>query len=114
MCRKAARGDQETVAKADQQTAVSKEGKFIIPAVGHGKSSGSATAMKSYAGGMQLLGSAGFKTQYTFDAPQAGKYDLSARVVTVHEGHKVSFAVNDTKSIEVAVPYTIGLWKQTE
>ena len=107
-------GAQETVTKEDQKVVVSKDGKIIIPAVAHGKSSGSATAMKSYAGGMQLLGSAGFKTQYTIEAPQAGKYALSARVVTVHEGHRSSFAANDAKAVEVPVPYTIGMWKQTE
>ena len=47
--------------------------------------------------------------------PQAGKYVLTARVVTVQEGQKFLFAANDAKApVEVAVPYTIGKWQQTQ
>ncbi|MFO0824292.1 MAG: hypothetical protein U0792_14460 [Gemmataceae bacterium] len=99
--------------KEDQKITVGQDGTITIPVVSHGKSSGSGVAMKSFGGGMQLLGSAGFKTRYDFEAPQAGKYTLSARVVTVQENKKISFATNDSKAIEVSVPYTIGHWQQT-
>jgi hypothetical protein len=107
-------GVAETVNSSERQVAVDADGKIVIPAVAHGPSSGKATAMKSFSGGMQLLGSGGFKTEYVFDAPQAGKYVLSARVVTVHDGQKISAAVNDDKGVQVPVPNTIGMWKQTD
>lgn len=100
--------------KADQRVALSQDGKITIPAVAHGKATGSAPAMRSFAGSMQLLGRGGFTTQYTFDAPQAGKYALTARVVTVHEGQKFLLAANDAQPpVEIAVPYTVGTWQPT-
>ncbi len=103
-----------TVTKTDQQVAVSQDGKITVPAVAHSKATGTATAMKSFAGGMQLLGGGGFKTQYVFDVPQAGKYSLTARVATVQEGQKFLFAANDARQpVEIAVPYTIGMWQPT-
>ena len=70
--------------------------------------------MKSFAGGMQLHCSGGFKAEYEFKAPSAGKYALSARVVTAQKGQIIMVAANDpTKPMEIAVPYTIGMWQQT-
>jgi hypothetical protein len=70
--------------------------------------------MKSFAGGMQLHCTGGSQAEYAFEAPSAGKYMLSARVVTVQEGHKAMVAVNDPKSsVEMAIPYTIGKWQPT-
>ena len=67
--------------------------------------------MKSYSGGMQLHCKGGFKTQYMFEAPQAGKYALSARVATLQEGQKILFATNDAEQpVEIAVPYTCLLY----
>ena len=54
--------------------------------------------MKSFSGGMQLHCLGGFKAEYAFDAPQAGKYALTARVATVQEGQKFLFAANDAKA----------------
>ena len=70
--------------------------------------------MKSFAGGMQLHCTGGYQAEYAFEAPAAGKYTLSARVVTVQEGHRAMAAVNDPKSpLEVAIPYTVGKWQPT-
>ncbi len=45
----------------------------------------------------------------------AGKYALTARVVTAQEGQKFLVAANDSKApVEIAVPYTIGKWEQTK
>lgn len=102
-----------TVSAGDQQVAV-KNGAIIIPAVAHGKPTGKAAAMKSYSGGMQLHGLGGFKSTYTFEAPQAGKYALSARVATVQKGQQLLFATNTgNQPAELAVPYTKGMWEQT-
>lgn len=106
-------GDSAPVSAADQQVVV-KDGTIEIPAVAHGKSSGKSLTMKSFSGGMQLHSLGGFNAEYAFDAPQAGKYALSARVATVQEGQKFLFATNAAQQpLEVAVPYTLGMWEQT-
>ena len=107
--------EQAAVKESDQKVVASGQGSITVPAVAHGKSSGSGAAMKSYSGGMQIHCKGGFKTQYAFEAPQAGKYALTARVTTLQEGQKFLFAANDAKQpAEVAVPYTIGMWQQTK
>ena len=71
--------------------------------------------MKSFSGGMQLHCSGGFKADYEFEAPHAGKYALSWRVVTVQEGQKFLVQANDAKApVEIAAPYTCGMWQQTQ
>ncbi len=106
--------EQSPVTEADKKFSVNQAGIITIPVVAHGQASGSGAAMKSFAGGMQMHCRGGFKAQYVFDAPQAGKYALAARVATVQEGQKFLFAANDAKQpVEIAVPYTIGMWQQT-
>ncbi len=106
--------EQSPVAASDQRVVAGRDGSITVPAAAHGKSTGPAVPMKSYGGGMQIHCGGGFKTQYVFEAPQAGKYALTARVATLQEGQKFLFAVNDAKPpVEAAVPYTIGLWQQT-
>jgi len=94
---------------------VVENGTVTIPAVAHGKASGKSAAMKSFSGGMQLHSLGGFKTTYAFEAPQAGKYEISARVATVQDGQKFLISANDASQlVEVAVPYTLGMWQQTQ
>ena len=72
-------------------------------------------SMNSYPSGMQVHALGGFKAEYAFNAPQSGRYALSAWVTTVQEGQIFSFAVNSNKSpLELPVPYTIGMWQQTK
>jgi len=107
--------DQAPVKASDQQVDASREGAITIPSVAHGKSTGSGAAMKSYSSGMQINCKGGFKTQYQFESPQAGRYALTALVTTLQEGQKFLFAANDVKQqLEVAVPYTVGMWQQTK
>ena len=71
--------------------------------------------MKSFAGGMQLHCLGGFKTEYAFDAPQAGKYELTARVATVQDGQIFLISANDDRQpVETPVPYTLGMWQETQ
>lgn len=106
---------QTPVKAVDQQVVVGKDGALTIPAVLHGQASGASMALKSFSGGMQLNCNGGFKTQYAFEAAQAGKYALTARVATLQEGQKFLFAANAaTTPLELAVPYTIGMWQQTQ
>ncbi len=106
--------EQPKLADTDQKIVIGQNGVITIPAVAHSKQSGHFAAMKSFAGGMQLHCTGGFKTEYTVEVPRAGKYALTARVVTVQEGQKFRVAANDAKSpVEIAVPYTIGKWQMT-
>lgn len=106
---------QAPVKASDQQAVAGREGAITVPSVAHGKASGTVAAMKSYSGGMQINCKGGFKTQYEFEAPQAGKYALTARVATLQEGQIFLLAANDAKQpAEVVVPYTIGLWQPTK
>jgi hypothetical protein len=103
------------VSATDQEVVVGRDGVITIPAVAHGKPTGSCVAMKSFPVGMQLHCTGGFKTEYEVIAPSAGKYALSALVVTVQQGQKFMAAANDpTKPLEITVPYTIGKWEQTK
>lgn len=102
------------VSSADQEISV-KDGVVSIPAVAHGKSSGKIAAMKSFLGGMQIHCLGGAAADYEFEVPFSGKYQLSAKVATVQTGQQFIFATNGAKdAIETAVPYTLGLWQQSE
>lgn len=100
---------------ADREIVVARDGTIAIPAVAFSKPKGNARSMKSFSGGMQLHCTGGFRAGYELVAPRAGKYTLSARVATVQEGQKFQVAANpDQPPIEIAVPYTIGMWEQTQ
>lgn len=103
----------ETVT-ADQQKVTVQNGVIIIPSVAHTKGSGKAAAMKSYSGGgMQIHALGGFKTQYEFDAPAAGKYSLTAKVATIQSGQIFILSANSAPAAELPVPYTLGEWQPT-
>lgn len=104
-----------TLAEDDLKVVVGKDGTITIPAVSGGKPSRNSAAMKSFGGGMQLHCTGGYQAEHVFEAPAAGTYLLSARVVTVQVGHKAMLAVNDPKSpVELAIPYTLGKWQPTK
>jgi hypothetical protein len=64
---------------------------------------------------MQLHALGGFKTEYAFEAPAAGKYLLTARVATVQDGQMFLISTNNvSQPVETAVPYTVGMWKETQ
>jgi len=74
--------------------------------------------MKSHLGGMQLhynrLGTPE-EFEYTFDAPAAGKYALTARVVTPSWKQQLLVAVNGAeKPTDIALPFTVGMWDKTQ
>jgi len=49
------------------------------------------------------------------DAPAAGKYTLSARVVTTSADQHLSVAINEqTMATDIAVPFTVGMWERTQ
>jgi hypothetical protein len=110
--------EQAKLSEADQKTVVGQNGVITIPAVLCSKSAG-IIAMKSFASGMQLHCVRDLKSEQkfecTFEAPQAGKYALAARVVTVQSDQKLLLTPNDAKEpVKIAVPYTLGRWEQTQ
>jgi hypothetical protein len=48
--------------------------------------------------------------EYTFDAPKAGTYQLAASVATPKWEQRVFATANGGTPVEMALPYTIGLW----
>ncbi len=51
--------------------------------------------------------------EYTFDAPKAGKYQLSASVVTAKPGTTLPLSVNGGADVVIPLPFTIGMWDNT-
>lgn len=53
--------------------------------------------------------------EYTFKAPTAGKYHLTARVVTPSWRQNLFVSTNGAKNkVELPLPHTVGLWEKTE
>ena len=51
--------------------------------------------------------------EYTFDAPKAGKYQLVANVATPKPNQRLFATANGGAAVEMALPYTIGMWDKT-
>jgi hypothetical protein len=109
------------VTEADRKIVIGQDGVIAIPAVAcsiPATNTEKIVFMKSFLGGLQMHYNRNGKPEafeYAFDAPEAGKYALSARVVTVSPDQRLLVAANDAKaSVDIAVPYTIGKWEQTQ
>lgn len=111
------------ITEADKKIVVDAAGIITIPAVACSKPRNNTSKilfMKSFSGGMQLhhcrLGKPkDVVFEYTFKAPKAGKYNLLARVVTVNMNQHLLLTSNDTDTpIDIALPYTIGMWEDTK
>ena len=110
-----------TMTDADRKVVVGKDGVITIPAVACSKPTNSTQKivfMKSCLGGMQLHYNRNGKPEefeYTFEAPAAGKYALTARVVTPSWKQHLRVAANGAKEpIDIALPFTVGMWETTE
>ena len=97
------------VTEADKKVAVGSNGVITIPAA----ACGGAQILGSFGGGHQLFSGSGAIT-FEVEVPGAGNYALTARVATVQDNPKLLLTANDAKeAVEIAVPYTIGMWQQT-
>jgi hypothetical protein len=110
-----------TVSEADKKIVVGQDGAITIPAAACSKPTNSTAKirfMKSNLGGLQLHYNRNGNAEpfeYTFDAPAAGKYALSARVVTVSPDQHLLVTANEAKEpVDLTAPYTIGKWEQTK
>ena len=52
--------------------------------------------------------------EYTFDAPKAGTYQLVIDLATPKPNQKLFATPNGGTPVEIALPYTIGLWGKTD
>jgi len=110
-----------TITEADKKILVGRDGVITIPAAACSKptkSTGKIIFMESNLGRMQLHYSRNGKPEefeYTFDAPKAGKYALTARVVTPSWKQHLRVTANGAeKPIEIALPFTVGMWDKTQ
>ena len=100
---------------------VDAEGTITIPAAACSQPTNNTDVirfMPSNLGGWQLhysrSGGAEFFA-YTVDAPKAGKYRLTARLVTPAPKQHLFLTVNDAKErTDIPLPYTIGMWGELE
>jgi hypothetical protein len=72
------------------------------------------TFMESNLGGMQLHYSRYGGTQvleYTFEAPKAGMYELTARMVSTRWDMNLLVSANGAAPVEMPIPFTRGLWE---
>ena len=109
-----------TLTDADKKVVIGQDQIITIPAVACTFSTNNTEKilfMKSFKDGLQMHYSRNGKPEafeYTFDAPAAGKYALSASVVTVSPNQHLLVAANDAKEpADIALPYTLGKWEQT-
>lgn len=97
------------VTEADRRIVVGADGTITIPAA----ACGGAQIVGSFLGGLQLFSGGGAVT-CDVEVPSAGRYALSARVVTLQVNPNLIVSTNaSAETVEIAVPYTVGRWQQT-
>lgn len=104
----------------DRRVVVDGAGVITIPAAATSKptkSNRKILFLNSVLGGKQLHYSRKGGEQdleYTFDAPAAGRYALTARVVTPSWQQHLLMTVNDAaKPVVIELPFTVGRWDRT-
>ncbi len=96
------------VTEADKKIVIAPNGTITIPAA----AASGAQILGSFSGGHQIFSGSGSIT-FDVDVRSAGKYALTAKVVTVQDNPKMQLIANNASPVEIAVPYTIGKWAQT-
>lgn len=104
-----------------KKVVVDKSGKITFPAVScvsPKTNTAKVVFMTSRDGGMNLhykRWEVPEELVYEITAPKAGKYNLTARVVTVNKDQFFTLTVNDAKEpVNVKMPYTVGKWGKSE
>jgi hypothetical protein len=106
---KAAAVAKANVTEADRQIITDPNGVITIPAA----ACNGAQLMNSFLGGQQMTCGGG-TLDFEVNVPRAGKYALSARVVTVRDV-TLQFTLNNAAdAIAMPMPYTVGMWQQSE
>lgn len=111
---------QVTMTDKDREVSVDSKGVITVPAAATSnptKSNGKIIFMDSDLGGKQLHFSRNADKQafeYTIDAPAAGKYALTAKVVTPSWKQHLVIAVNGSETTaSLELPHTVGMWQET-
>ncbi|MGA0058977.1 MAG: hypothetical protein ACO3RU_05260 [Planctomycetota bacterium] len=109
------------ITDADRAVAVAADGTITSPAAATStptRNTGKILFMDSVLGGKQLHYSRNGGAQefeYTFDAPKAGTYQLTARVVTPSWQQILLVKPNGADTaVEIELPHTVGAWSRTE
>jgi|GEM_PF-511153 len=108
------------ITEEDRKIRVDDNNVITIPATATSEPTSSnrnITFMPSTLGGMQLHYSRGANQEfeYTFQAPDDGKYALTARVATPSWKLNLLGTLNgDDQPINIPMPHTVGLWGITE
>ena len=109
-----------TITEADRSISVDSAGVITIPAAATTKPTSSTRHIlfhNSVLGGHQLhfsRGGGGSSFEYTFNAPAAGKYQLTARVVTPTWKQSMEVTANGSEAVAIDLPFTVGMWDQTQ
>ncbi len=104
----------------DKTVKVADNGVITIPAAATSKptkSSGKIIFMPSNQGGLQMHYSRNGGNQpfeYTFEAPKAGKYALTAKVVTPSWKQNLLISANGSDPVKLELPHTVGMWETTD
>ena len=105
----------------DKEVSVASNGTITIPAAATSNLSESTKKvifMPSNQGGLQLHYSRTGDPQpleYTFEAPKAGKYQLTAKLVTPSwKQHLLISANGSDKPVDLELPHTTGMWDTTQ
>jgi hypothetical protein len=106
--------------EADKAIVIGKDGTITIPAVAcsfPAEPAGKILFMPSNLGGKQMhysRNAAQVDFEYAVEVPSEGKYALKARTVTTSHDQHLILSVNDAKEpIDIAVPFTVGMWGET-
>ena len=107
-----------TLSKGDQKIVVSNDGVITVPAAACSKPTGNTrgiTFIPSHLDGMQLHSRSGSETlEYTVHSPKAGTYAFTARVATPGREQHLQVAANGAKPVDIALPFTLGIWETTK
>jgi hypothetical protein len=108
-----------TITDEDRNVLIDSRGVITVPAAAASnptKSSGKILFLNSHLSGKQLHYSRTGRHQpfeYTIDAPAAGRYALTARVVTPSWNQSLALEVNGAKPVGIALPFTVGMWQDS-
>lgn len=110
------KGVEVKLEEKDLKVTVGPNGVITIPAAATSKPGNRIKVMSSVLGGTQIhysRGGGGQPFEYEFEAPAAGKYALTARVVVTSDQQTMSVSANGADKTEIAIPFTVGMWDTT-
>ena len=108
------------VTDEERRIDVDAAGVITIPAVActkPTKSNRKVVFLPSNLGGKQLhynRNGGGQVLEYTFEAPRAGVYRLSARVASPSWQQHLHVSANGGAAVDMALPHTVGLWEESD